>query len=92
VSRSNRKLRKIAELEIVRIPADLSPYLVGLYERVALELRISVDYVYRVALGEQESKRVEKALENEMRRISKEARDRITVRLKRRTRDRRQRK
>lgn len=89
MSKSNRKLPKVAELEIVRTPADLSPYLVDLYERVALKLRISVDYVYRVALGERESKRVERALENEMRRINKEARDRITVRLKGTTRDRR---
>src|SRR5271169_1718333 len=50
-------------------PMNLTSQLRGLYARVARKLRVDPSYVSRVARGERQSARIEKAIRRELRNI-----------------------
>ena len=52
-----------------RPPLNLASQLRGLYARVARKLRVDPSYVSRVARGQRQSARIEKALRRELRSI-----------------------
>lgn len=58
-----------ATIEYYRPPLNLVSVLRGLYARVARKLRVDPSYVSRVARGERNSARVEKAIQRELRNI-----------------------
>ena len=68
-----RKKTKAAVVKAVKNVPDLTAQLTGLYERVAHDLKIEVQFVRRIALGEMYSPAVEQALKRELIRIVKSA-------------------
>jgi hypothetical protein len=59
----------MSKIRYIRAPKDLSPQLIGFYERVARQLGVDPSYVSLVARGERQSALVEDALGRELIRI-----------------------
>jgi hypothetical protein len=67
----NRRSQPVlsTSIEFYRPPLKLVSLLRGLYARVARKLRVDPSYISRVARGERQSARVEKAIQRELRDI-----------------------
>jgi hypothetical protein len=60
---------KVAEITPWQTVEDLGRYLEDFYERIAFDLKLDISFVLSAARGECRSKRVERALLRELKRI-----------------------